>query len=59
MRICSLDLVVAVVFCVIVDWVTDVVAALCIFRFVLKKTTTKNKKGKNVQTIPLTLIYRF
>lgn len=34
-RICSLDLVTAVVFCVVVDWVTDAVAALCIFRFVL------------------------
>lgn len=34
-RICSLDLVVAVVFCVVVYWVTDAVAALCIFRFVL------------------------
>lgn len=47
MRICSLDLVMAVVFCVIVDWVTDVVAALCIFRFVLKK---KEEKRLNIQS---------
>ncbi len=46
-RICSLDLVTTVVFCVVVDWVTDAVAALCIFRFVLKKK--KKENSLNIQ----------